>query len=165
MTKSRWQYFIWFSLSLFIVLMGGGNCCLAEDRPKIEIIADGRRYGSFQEYLDARRNARALRSVKVPADKGFHELWARPLWAGQRTSLLSGRRYFLGPKDVDRYIARRNLIVQELQGRNGGYDPFFDSYRRISRFGFNTGVAMVVEDFWKNTNEAVNYKRLREDSH
>ena len=136
---------------------------LGQEQRSIEVIADGQRYESIEKYREARRaklKMPAWNKTQAGKRKTVAGLLRKALYRRYTSSVLTGGRHYTGPKDIERYLYPSMGSTEDDQGVGNNFDPFLESYSRISRLGFNTGVARIVEEFRDTSQDGIKYKRL-----
>lgn len=154
-----------FVVKAAIVLFMFNRCgsLFGQDPVNIEIIAGGRRYGSLEEYKSDHRSAvKRFRHLSDKKDRqiSLFNVVDDAITKVYRSLPVTGDLPRFIARDIDKYL---NLKLEHINSRDvaaGLYDPFLDSYRRISHLGFNTGVARIVEDFKRHAGQENFYKRL-----
>lgn len=130
----------------------GQNVFALERQAGIEIIADGKKYDSIEDYRE--RQAAAARSRSKDG-------------LAMQYVLNHVKRYVRYPLDVNPKAADIQQWVlgtaktKEKQPSGNTYDPFLESYSLISRIGFNTGISKVIEDFQHDIQGKFSSKHLK----
>lgn len=147
-------------------LFADGAFVFAQSPAAVEVFVDGKRYESLEKYKEARRDALKGPTSAVSQKKQKRErfslakLLKNDLGGRFRHSILTGRRYYLSSADVQRYLEPQENSARGAQEFVSLNESFLEFYSRISRLGFNTGVARVVEDFRGQSVNVNYYKRL-----
>ncbi len=152
------------------VLIFGCVLCLAARTPfvlgqesSIEVIADGQRYESIEKYKEARMG-KLKRPVRGTAQSGKRKtvagLLRNAVSLQYASSVLTAGRFYTGPRDIEKYLKSSMDVKGADQDAETSFDPFLESYSRISRLGFNSGVARIVEEFAEHAKDSIQYKRL-----
>lgn len=151
---------------VLLCLLTDGACVFGQSPVAVEVFVDGKRYESLEQYKEARRESLnhsapvMFRKDRTLKRSSWERLLKNDLGRRFRYSIVTGRRYFLSSADVQRYLEPQEDAARSAQEAVSFNEPFLEFHSRISRLGFNTGVALVIEDFLGQTVEVGYYKRL-----
>lgn len=150
-------------LAWFLCLGAQSPFVLGQVQSSIEVIADGQRYESIEKYKEA-RIGKLKRSVRGGAHSGKRTSMAGLLIDAlsqcYASTVLSAGRFHAGPREIEKYLRSSMGVKVTDQDTESYFDPFLESYSRISRLGFNSGVARIVEEFAEHAKDGTQYKRL-----